>query len=85
MSTLTEYRADSIEHLDHEPECAACHARAVFWLASHGCMDALGCTRCTENECALIEADIRKFGVVTCCQCDQPFTRREDFTKVVPL
>jgi hypothetical protein len=85
MSTLTEHRADSIEHLDHDPECDGCGAPAVFGLLSHGCMEALGCVECTKSTCDHIDASISEYGSVLCSVCRKPFQRRTDFTKVVPL
>ncbi|MFE7744408.1 hypothetical protein [Nocardia sp. NPDC057455] len=85
MSTLTEHRADSIEHLDHEPECDGCSATAVFGLRSHGCMEALGCVDCTKTTCDHIDAGISKYGSILCRFCHKAFQRRTNFTEVVPL
>ncbi|WP_157115063.1 hypothetical protein [Nocardia niwae] len=85
MATQTDERADSIEHLDHNPNCDGCGKPAKFWLGSHGCMEAFGCPACTEFTCDMCESDIRKVGTVLCRMCNKRFQRLPDFVRVEPL
>ncbi|WP_280412591.1 hypothetical protein [Nocardia asiatica] len=89
MSTLTEQRADSIEHLDHEPECGTgFHAgppRAHFWIRHHECEECLICMNCLKRLRAKWDRDITIMGKTRCRKCGKLASKFEDAYQVMPL
>lgn len=89
MATQTAPDVDSIEHLDHEPECeSTTHVvcpRADVFLNQHGCGAALICSPCLarlEKNCreAFNDSD-----ALECCACHGFFHTFEALYQVVPL
>ncbi|MBF6326536.1 hypothetical protein IU451_28970 [Nocardia cyriacigeorgica] len=89
MSTQTEHRADSIEHLDHEAECdMKWHQgppKAHFWIDAHNCHDALTCSSCLVKAKDDFRGLILLGGAVSCSICGRHFVSFERFARVVPL
>lgn len=89
MSTQTEHRADSIEHLDHGPECCGIGHRdsrpAAWWANGHGCAEALVCNFCLNLEMYWFSERVRTCGYERCAQCFKTFSSFPDWMTVVPL
>lgn len=89
-STQTEHRADSIEHLDHEPACVgvahdnAPRPPATVWVNQHGCLELLLCTPCLTHDRKII-LDFLEDDDVQCSICHHRFGDWETFAQVVPL
>lgn len=90
MSTVTDERVDSIEHLAHEPTCdrqrrggpvhGECPPKADYWLKYHECHEMLWCSECVADARRAVRNGAR------CKLCGERFADFHAlFPQVVPL